>query len=636
MSWLFGRKKDGDDDEEDYSEDEEDYSSSGEETEEDGVDDGDGDPAEDSQVIKEQEEIRNDTPPKSPTSEDEKKEASPLEDSTVVSSSESESNGNPPVALEQEAQAPSDEGSSKEGGREDNGGTTVQIADQKEEDSEASEPSDVNKNDKEIPSEEEHENEGEKEEEIPENGRANADKKDLDEANDTTKDATKEVAAPESENVTKQKEDANKDVEDGKNDEEEVEEVTSTHEKRSLLVLAAEHDRVDILKAILADDSEDRDTLLNTGIPPLHISIAYGSTNAVQSLLRMGADPSIRPDVNKIKSEAEAQGDEQLVDIPNMGRFDNMSAWELAFGKTNDGGDEVEKPQKRSSWFGGGDSSRKAGSLNIAPSKLEGIRHAFTAEGLRCIGSDEVERLKQLLDSGMPSTIDIGGKNLYDWAVEMGALQCEELLRAEEAPNQHGTGDGEAARDDKKQNREAGSSAVLDRSKPGTESLSQLVNRIDELESLSKALSSCLDNLAEEVSVCHGLLLMGGGASALASHVRSLKTLKENKEAELDRLEEAWENSEDELAYWVKESGDIGKEIAELMTPAVISFSTNENVSLEGTPEEEQAQKQQLKAQAAALENKVRLFQFANGRQPCASMVNLDSTVRFYLLWLAP
>lgn len=133
------------------------------------------------------------------------------------------------------------------------------------------------------------------------------------------------------------------------------------------------------------------------------------------------------------------------------------------------------------------------------------------------------------------------------------------------------------------------------------------MNRIDELESLSKALSTCLDNLAEEVSVCHGLLLMGGGASALASHVRSLKALKESKEVELDRLEEAWENSEDELAYWVKESGDQGREIAELMTPAIISSSEREHTPFEGTPEEEQAHKQQLRAQAAALENKVRL-----------------------------
>merc|ERR1712176_1004718 len=64
------------------------------------------------------------------------------------------------------------------------------------------------------------------------------------------------------------------------------------------------------------------------------------------------------------------------------------------------------------------------------------------------------------------------------------------------------------------------------------ETIPQLKNRLDELDSLSMALSTCLDNLAEEVSVCHGLLLMGGGASALASHVRSLRALKAQKFSE--------------------------------------------------------------------------------------------------------
>ena len=78
---------------------------------------------------------------------------------------------------------------------------------------------------------------------------------------------------------------------------------------------------------------------------------------------------------------------------------------------------------------------------------------------------------------------------------------------------------------------------------------------MDELENLAKALSSFLDNLAEEVSVCSGLLLVGSGGAALASHVRSLKTQKQNLFDDLERLGEAWENSEDELAYWMKECG---------------------------------------------------------------------------------
>lgn len=155
--------------------------------------------------------------------------------------------------------------------------------------------------------------------------------------------------------------------------------------------------------------------------------------------------------------------------------------------------------------------------------------------------------------------------------------------------------------------------AVLHR--PSDESTTFLWNRLDELESLSKALSICLDNLAEEVSVSHGLLLMGGGASALASHVRSLKALKLRKYDEMVRMQEAWENVEDELAYWVKESGPEGKRIADLMTSSVVSGAGE---SRRGPlapepmmPEEEKAQTQQLKAQIGASENKIRKLRVA-------------------------
>jgi hypothetical protein len=74
-----------------------------------------------------------------------------------------------------------------------------------------------------------------------------------------------------------------------------------------------------------------------------------------------------------------------------------------------------------------------------------------------------------------------------------------------------------------------------------------LINRLVELESLASALSTCLDNLAKEVSVCHGLLLMGGNASALASHVKSLKTLQDQKQGELLQAQMDWQWSEDEL-----------------------------------------------------------------------------------------
>jgi len=44
----------------------------------------------------------------------------------------------------------------------------------------------------------------------------------------------------------------------------------------------------------------------------------------------MGADPSLRPNVAAIQKEQKKQ--DSPVDIPNMARYDNVSAWELVFG----------------------------------------------------------------------------------------------------------------------------------------------------------------------------------------------------------------------------------------------------------------------------------------------------------------
>jgi hypothetical protein len=440
---------------------------------------------------------------------------------------------------------------------------------------------------------------------------------------------------------------------------EEEEEVTSMAEKQSLLVLAAEHDRVDILQAILSDGSQDRSVLLHatssTSIPPLHIAVGYGSVGATNCLLRMGADPSLRPHVAAIQKEQKRQ--ESPVEISNMARYDNVSAWELAFGcgdgvgvkagwslfgspsskvkavpEDDDEDDDDPEGEGLSESIRSPHSTRSVrkpprnvAPVTMAPSKREGIRHAFTAEALRCIGADEVDRLQQLVNSGMPMSIDIGGKNLYDWSVEMEATQCEVLLRPSEAErhgettvvasdDNDGDGDQQTGGDSNTTVTTTSSNkktAVLDR--PGDEPAMHLVNRLDELESLSKALSICLDNLAEEVSVSHGLLLMGGGAAALASHVRGLKALKERKYDELVRMQEAWENSTDELAYWVKESGDQGKRIADLMTSSLAAAPPTGRKSLpEATsPEEERAQTQQLQAQIGASEYKIRKLRVA-------------------------
>jgi hypothetical protein len=404
-------------------------------------------------------------------------------------------------------------------------------------------------------------------------------------------------------------------------------EVTSFWDKQSLLLLAAEHDRVDILKAILNDEKnneEDKNALMNSGIPPLHIAISFGSTNTTQSLLRMGADPSIRPNVAQVK-EQQNQNSESKVEIQNMNRFDGISAWELAFGNA-----AYEKVQSKdgsgSSWplFG---SSNEANSnygespiirpIKMQPSKREGICHAFTAEALRCIGGDEVDRLKELLRSGMPHTIDIGGKDLYGWAVEMGALKSEEVLRPAEAAKYKDDHTEDAPLDtanhlpsDAASNGLVHRARVLNRSRPGEdESVPQLHNRLDELESLATALSTCLDNLAEEVSVCHGLLLMSGGASALASHVRSLKSLREQKFEQLAQAQVEWHSSDSELADLVLSTGDVGKEIERIAPSNFLEIDkvrpdkNTDTEKMEGPDED--SQRFELRAQIAAIENKV-------------------------------
>jgi hypothetical protein len=403
---------------------------------------------------------------------------------------------------------------------------------------------------------------------------------------------------------------------DGPDDDDE--EVTSKAEKQSLLALAAEHDRVDILQAILSEESADREELLRQGVPPLHIAVSFGSVNATNFLLRRGADPSIRPNVPAIRDAQKRQSKDQAapVDIPNMSRFDDASAWELVFGI-----DTSSNEPSKAGWsmFGGGSSSNLDKSdnsarrrktiqalANIAPSKREGIRHAFTAEALRCIGSDEVDRLKQLVDAGMPATIDIGGKTLLEWCVEMGAQKCkgllqgpaDEVLSFEPEPGSDGVVPKGASVEKR-------GSRIIDRGEP--ESVTQLSNRLDELESLSSALSVSLDGLAEEVSVCNGLLMMGGGAAALASHVRSLKATKDAKSAELERMQEAWENAEDELAYWVREGGPDAATIAQqVMTSPVGNFRRQSSLRVSSTLDDAEAQQRQLKAQVAASEQKIR------------------------------
>jgi hypothetical protein len=450
--------------------------------------------------------------------------------------------------------------------------------------------------------------------------------------------------------TTKNKDNSSNDQQTSIGDADNDDPVASFWEKQSLLVLAAEHDRVDILKALIKDENEEKDALLNSGIPPLHLAISFGSVNTAQSLLRMGADPSVRPNIDVVLEERKNQPKDSKVDIPNIRRFEMITAWELAFG--NALYEEKAKSKKNSTlWSLFGSTTNDGATTNrttndqimkpvdMAPSKREGIRHAFTAEALRSVGSDEVDRLRQLVYSGMPANIDIGGKDLYGWAVEMGALQCEEFLRPVEAAKydekannggenttsslESSGGDISVTKTDEEIKK---SSSFVVHRPDAEETIPQLKNRLDELDSLAMALSICLDNLAEEVSVCHGLLLMGGGASALASHVRSLRDLKARKLYDMENTQLDCLDAERELTDLVHSTGDIGKEIANMANSnfltggfyhRVMLPSNKNNGRLNTGPGQtesnsdslgdQEAEEEQLniKAQVAASENKV-------------------------------
>jgi len=384
----------------------------------------------------------------------------------------------------------------------------------------------------------------------------------------------------------------------------------SLSERRSLLSLAAEHDRVDIINTLLSGSDTSGgagnqqqqqqqqqqidpalvDLLLNNSpkhedifIPPLHVAIASGSTRAVAALLRLGSDPSIRPEVPREYTPPWVEGGGDAVRTSNARsswrKFDGMSAWELAYGREamEDDGDAEEDepavPARRSYFFGrfgssaaeekesaaddnenkagGAKKIRKRSPLNIAPSKLEGIRHAFTAEALRAIGSDEVNRLTQLVNAGMDKGVEAGGKNLLGWAQEMEAVECVIMLTErwgaddEADVKEISTEKAENAPSAIAVDNPAGSTSPPDSTAPSSrvppppapQSIGALRRALEQNESLTPALSAMLDNLAEECSISQGLLLSEAGSkSSLVNNVRSLKANKAERE--------------DELVYW--------------------------------------------------------------------------------------
>jgi hypothetical protein len=428
----------------------------------------------------------------------------------------------------------------------------------------------------------------------------------------------------------------NEDEEVSTNEEEEQEPSTTLTEKRSLLALAAEHDRVDIIKTILqlthpdgaakqTDSAQLIQLLLNNKIignglftqdhieevflPPLHIAIASSSTNAASCLLRMGADPSIKP---KIPSEWDGPvwNDEskRKDDLTSYWRkLNGLTAWEVGFGpnakENSEGRDDEDTLQneKKGSWFwspskSSSVNSKKGPLFDIAPSKLEGIKHAFTAEALRAIGSDEVNRLRELLGSGLDSPqkqngqygggdrgVEIGGKDLFGWCIEMNAERCSEMLREKYSLNAAKTTDVAKNETSPKAdtNTEEGvqPSIMSEQYQDSTETIvDEEVNeanmyhleiKLEENRVLAGSLSLVLDNLAEEVSLTQGLLYQQGDDtnSTLISQVRTLKESRGDIEAEISEWEGRLADRIVELRmvlHWWEREGGAQSDFAEI------------------------------------------------------------------------
>ena len=210
-----------------------------------------------------------------------------------------------------------------------------------------------------------------------------------------------------------------------------------------------------------------------------------------------------------------------------MAKYNDKTAYELAF-----------DPKK---------------ALNIPPNKLEGLQHAFGAEALRVIGSDELTRLNELLTAGLPRDTVVGDSELKDWAKTLNGTNCMRLLDGEKmedilaSPADIRLEEVETEKEDssEKIDAEQPSSPSSPKQQPSREI--SLQQQLEENEALAQGLSDCLDNLVVEVGMCNQLLLVGG--SALVDQVRTLKATKAQKEIELEHYHNKWIDVDEELQY---------------------------------------------------------------------------------------
>jgi len=451
--------------------------------------------------------------------------------------------------------------------------------------------------------------------------------------------------------------------------------VQTMAEKRSLLALAAEHDRVDIIKTILQSShpdaaatsdstaliqlmlnnrideySEDstclctEDDLEKVFLPPLHLAIASSSTNAACCFLRMGADPSLRPSIPLNWSGPDyrkAENVEPGLVMSDWRLFHDLSAWELAFGTIYTVGAvtvEAGKVNEKEGWFHWSSKNTakdcdnvdaKNSPINIAPSKLEGIRHAFMAEALRAIGADEVKRLSELISSGIDSAsrgsiksslnnerIEVGGKDLLGWCITMNAEKCSSMLKTmyeNSSDVQEHANDAVSPHDKKIESIVTEAPEDKDDEKecslsPSATRLCDLQTQLEEIQSLAIALSSILDDIAEEVSSLQALIFENGQSSnsALLSQIRTLKEARVQKEDELEAAESRVGDLENELRMvlmWWTNQGGTEDEIFSARLGNMVSAkrSNNEVLELNGRRSKES----KLLEQKALCENNI-------------------------------
>lgn len=323
-------------------------------------------------------------------------------------------------------------------------------------------------------------------------------------------------------------------------EEDEEEDSVKPEDVPALLRLAAEHDRVDILQDLLGRDP-DADHL-NTShhrssgggggedrsfVPPLHAAVSSGSVHAATCLLRLGADPSIRPRIDDSHSDDRS--------------FDGASAYELL--------------RRR----------------NLSAGKRRGIAHAFFAEALRAVGADDAARLECLLRSGMTAGGDDddttnGEKSLLEWARDLTENRepggCYHLLESwgKEAENVDEPEQDEEPRQRriaKSETRTESASSSPANDAPADErgrdddyddeqqDVQLLRLRIEEVQALEDSLIPILEDLTEETSVCRDLL--GSGSSSLINHVRRLKAVKAQRESEAKQYDQLIREADAEL-----------------------------------------------------------------------------------------